>query len=226
MMRTRTWRRNRKHKRACKCSNCGRQRKGVLPCRWCGHKLSTKRNPGPGGWRYQVGGRFVTRQDYDLARGKSPRQKKPQLAKPHSKLTKVSSKIVIPKVTRSMISNLDAYASINNFRKVFTGPGVYFLIDGRATDGNIVYFGMSVVSIVMRVSQHLKTKTFDKVGVILPRTCNDNFVRNLEASVMAEFVDTYGELPYYNKRQESFVEGTRVRPWRSAARRKKDLAFI
>jgi len=168
----------------------------------------------------------VSRQDYDLARGNTPRRKKPRLAKPHSKLTAVSSKIVIPKVSGTMISNLAAYSSIIDFRKVCTGPGVYFLIDGRATDGNIVYFGMSTVSIVMRVSQHLKTKSFDKVGVILPRTCNDNFVRNLEASVMAEFVDEYGGLPHYNKRQESFVEGTRVMPWRSVARRKKDLAFI
>ena len=214
---------NRKPRRKIRyCSNCGRARKGVLLCVKCGNKLRTRRFKMHGRWYHMAGNRFVTREDYDLARGKAQGAKKAggKLVKP------ASSKIVIPRVSTTMISNLDAWSSTDNFNRVCLGPGIYVLIDGRASDGNIIYIGKSEVSIIMRVSSHSNDKYFDKVGVVLPRTCHSAFIHNLEASLMEEFVESYGEFPFYNKRQEYFVEGTRVMPWRSVARRKNDLQFV
>ncbi len=94
----------------------------------------------------------------------------------------------------SITTHLDASENIANFERVYVGPGVYVLFDGRAADSNIVYIGKSAAEILMRVSQHRHDKDFDRVGVILPKRQDPLVIHNLEHFVMQEYFDRRGEV--------------------------------
>jgi hypothetical protein len=123
----------------------------------------------------------------------------------------------------SILRNIDGYDAVRNFERVYFGPGVYILIDGRAADKNITYIGKSTAEIMARVSAH-RDKVFDKVAVILPRSKNKRTIHNLEAAVVEEYVDMFDELPEFNKVQPRFM-GRHFFNWKTLSRRKSDVLF-
>mgnify|MGYP000176569843 CR=1 FL=1 len=121
--------------------------------------------------------------------------------------------------------NLDGVDHVRNFESVFLGPGIYVLYDGRRYDSNIVYIGKSTRDIMIRIGRHHKNKDFDRVGVILPKTVSTQRIHNIEAFVIEEYIDRYGELPPYNQVQPRQKPGTRRFNWHSMARRREEVCF-
>jgi hypothetical protein len=125
----------------------------------------------------------------------------------------------------SIARALDAHDRIENFEAAHVGPGVYVLFDGRVCDSNIVYVGKSCADVVMRVTTHLRDKTFDRVGLILPRRTDPDFVHNLEHHVIEEFVQRYGDLPEFNIQRPRRLDWLRRFDWHHVARRRADARF-
>ena len=129
----------------------------------------------------------------------------------------------------SITQNLDATESTRYIDRAYFGPGCYVLYDGRARDSNIVYIGKSRCEILVRISAHYRTKDFNRVGVILPRRTTPNFVHNLEAALMEEYLDYYGELPLYNRQGARYITTCANRDWISnwhrIPRRPNDIDF-
>lgn len=126
----------------------------------------------------------------------------------------------------SITRHIDAHDHIRNFERAYLGPGVYVLYDGRVCDRNIVYIGKSRADVLMRVSTQRATKDFDNVGVVLPRTTNDAFIHNLEHYVLAEYFDTFGTLPHFNRNNAHFHDAGRAFDWHNAARRHVASIFV
>lgn len=126
----------------------------------------------------------------------------------------------------SISQHIDGWDHVTNFERVYLGPGIYVLYDGQVrTDGNIVYIGKSSVEVMMRVSAHARDKTFDRVGIILPRRTGSELIHDLEHLVMAEYVDRYAELPPYNIQMPRLTEEGRAFNWHHMARRRQHVWF-
>lgn len=127
-------------------------------------------------------------------------------------------------MARGIIQTLfDAWDHADNFERVHTGPGIYGLFDSRRIGfAGLVYVGMSTVDVVMRVAAHRRDKSFETVAVLLPQTTSERFIRDVEALVLAEHFDRYGELPFYNR---AFPTPSRIFSVRRIPRRPSDVLF-
>ena len=127
----------------------------------------------------------------------------------------------------SITDHLDAYESVKNFQEAWLGPGVYVLFQGPPRDNNIVYIGKSERDVMLRVGTHQTDKEFTHVGLVLPSRTNKIFIHNLEHLVVAEFLDEYDYLPYYNSvTPRRHYESSRLYDWHTISRREDDVRFI